>query len=59
MNGNLEFSINGNTSYALIAPTAAYSIKVVQVSGYAVYPTEKTFSGTLTCGSTLTTTFPN
>lgn len=36
----------------------AYSIRVLQISGYAITPTDQTYTGTLTCGSTLITNFP-
>jgi hypothetical protein len=35
-----------------------YSVRVVQLSGYNSSPSDKTFTGTLKCGYTLTTTFP-
>lgn len=45
---NLTSALNGN-----------YTIRVLQLSGYAVIPTDKTYTGTLSgCGSTLTTTYP-
>jgi len=51
--------MNGGTvDYENFMPTGYYTIRVLQVSGYAVYPTDETFSGTLGCGATLTTTFP-
>ncbi len=39
-------------------PIGAYTLRVLQLSGYALYPTDLTYNGTLTCGSTLSTTFP-
>lgn len=39
-------------------PTGSYAFRVVQISGYSQYPADISFSGTLSCGSTLTTTFP-
>jgi hypothetical protein len=60
INGTELGQIDGNTTTSLpYVPTGSYSIRVLQVSGYAVYPTDKTYTGTLDCGSTLTTTFPN
>ncbi len=38
--------------------TGSYSIRVVQKSGYAVYPTDETYTGTLECGVTLNGSFP-
>ncbi|MEJ7828841.1 MAG: hypothetical protein WKF91_11610, partial [Segetibacter sp.] len=47
----------GTTNYKY-EPTGNYVIRVLQVSGYALLPTDKTYTGTLSCGATLTTTFP-
>jgi hypothetical protein len=38
--------------------TGSYTIRVLQLSGYAFTPTDKTYTGSLTCGSTLNTTYP-
>lgn len=38
--------------------TGIYTIRVVQISGYLLFPTDNTYTSTLTCGSTVTTTFP-
>jgi hypothetical protein len=52
-------SLNGNTTYYLYnMPARAYTIRVLQLSGYLVSPTDQTYTGTLTCGGMLTTTFP-
>jgi hypothetical protein len=48
----------GVTETLVIQPAEAYSIEVIQLSGYTLYPTDKTYTGTLSCGGTLTTTFP-
>jgi PKD repeat protein len=59
--------INGVSTYDLpggsvlnkyYKPIGAYILRVLQLSGYALYPTDLTYNGTLTCGSTLSTTFP-
>ena len=39
------------------APTGSWNIRVVQQSGFALYPTDKTYTGSLSCGAILTTTF--
>jgi len=39
-------------------PTGSYSIRVLQLSGYVFTPTDQTYTGTLSCGQTMTTTFP-
>ena len=59
INGTYEFDLAGGY-YQIFNyyPVGSYTLKVVQVSGYAIYPTVITFTGTLSCGSTLTATFP-
>ena len=52
---NLQGGYNQSLTFE---PTGSYSFRVVQISGYNQYPADITFSGTLTCGATLTTTFP-
>jgi len=59
INGTYAFDMNGGTTdYEDFMPTGYYTIRVLQVSGYSGYPTDETFTGTLGCGATLTTTFP-
>jgi hypothetical protein len=59
INGTLRFTAAGGQSYIdNYIPVGSYTIRVLQVSGYAVYPTDESFTGTLSCGATLTTTFP-
>jgi PKD repeat protein len=48
----------GSILYKYYKPIGAYTLRVLQISGYALYPTDLTYSGTLACGSTLSTTFP-
>jgi hypothetical protein len=48
----------GATKSTEFALAGSYTIRVVQISGYIVSPTDKTYTGTLSCGGTLTTTFP-
>lgn len=40
-------------------PTGSYSIRVKQVSGYLIYPTEQTYEGTVTDKGTLVISFPD
>ncbi len=40
-------------------PTGSYSIRIKQVSGYLVYPTEETYEGTLSDKGTLVISFPD
>jgi hypothetical protein len=52
-------SMPGNTSRTFTYMAAkGYTVRVLQLSGFAVFPTDRTFTGTLSCGGTLTTTFP-
>ncbi len=59
LNGNVLYSsmTGGTSNIYSYAPTGNYTIKVTQLSGFII-PTIKTYTGTLSCGSTLTTTFP-
>jgi hypothetical protein len=59
INGISTLDMNGGTSqYMYYMPIGAYVIRVLQLSGYSGSPTDKTYTGTLNCGSTLVTTFP-
>jgi hypothetical protein len=59
INGNAAFDMNGGTTqFKYYMPTGSYSIRVLQLSGYVISPTDKTYTGTIGCGQTLTTTFP-
>lgn len=58
-NGSYVFDIaGGQTIYSFYKPTGSYSIRVLQISGYLIYPTDETYSTTLSCGETVTVTFP-
>jgi hypothetical protein len=52
-------AIEGNSIAEVNAPTGNYTIRVLQKSGYLVSPTDKSYTGSLLCGNTLSTTFPN
>jgi hypothetical protein len=59
INGVVAFEMNGGTThYEYYMPIGSYSIRVLQLSGYVISPTDLTYTGTLNCGSTLLTTFP-
>ena len=59
INGVSTYDLPGGlVLYKYYKPTGAYTLRVLQLSGYALYPTDLTYSGTLACGSTLSTTFP-
>jgi len=59
--GNIQVAeLPGNTSRTFTNMNAGLvSLRAVQVSGFVLWPTERTFSNTLTCGGTLTFRFPN
>jgi hypothetical protein len=59
INGQLLFTAEGKKSYPFTAKTGAYTIRVLQVSGYAFEPTDKSYSSTLACGANVTLQFPN
>lgn len=48
----------GTTANYKYEPTGSYTLRVVQISGYVFSPTDRTFTGVLTCNGTLTTTYP-
>jgi len=60
VNGAVFYSSlsGGQTLIHQFATSGSYSIRVLQLSGYIVSPTDKTYTGTLNCGGALTTTFP-
>jgi hypothetical protein len=59
INGTAVFDMDGgSTRYIYYKPTGSYTVRVLQLSGYVLYPTDETGSGNVSCGSTLTTTFP-
>ena len=60
VNGTLMIASmsGGITSYIYYLLAGNYDIRVVQLSGFAISPTDKTYSGVLVCGGTLQTVFP-
>lgn len=52
-------NLDGYSSVSYYYYPGNYSIRVEQQSGFVLYPTIKTFTRILNCGSSLTTTFPN
>lgn len=59
VNGSVAIaSLQGLTSQTLYSLAGNYTIRVLQLSGYTTTPTDKTYTGTVTCGSELTTRFP-
>lgn len=46
----------GNKSYTL--PVGTFTVRVLQLSGYLIYPTDKTYSATIVCGATTEVIFP-
>ncbi len=59
LNGIHAFDINGNSIIdSDIMPTGSYSVRVLQLSGYLVYPTDETYNVTLDCGESQSILFP-
>lgn len=59
VDGTFQAAMNGNSTFTILhAITGAKTVRVVQQEGYLVYPTDKTYTGTLSCGGTLTASFP-
>lgn len=60
INGTYEFDVEGGeTTYSFYRPTGSYSIRVLQKSGYLIYPTDITYTGTINCGSNFEVIFPD
>lgn len=59
LNGNAIMDMSGgSTEYWNYLPTGSYSVRVLQLSGYILYPTDKTYTVTVSCGNTSVVTFP-
>lgn len=59
INGAAAFDMEGGTKITKpYKPIGAYSIRVLQLSGYVFFPTDQTYSGDLKCGETLRVIFP-
>lgn len=59
INGNYVFDLNGGASQTVNnLPTGSISVRVLQISGYIISPTDKTYNGTIGCGQTFDVTFP-
>lgn len=48
----------GHTSQTVTYACGSYTVRVLQLEGYVLYPTEKTFKGSLVCGGKATISFP-
>lgn len=60
VNGVEQFDMSGKTTSALgYVKTGSYSVRVLQISGYAISPTDETYTGTVGCGQTLQVIFPD
>ena len=47
--GNLLFTLEGNTSKEFTTTLGNHTVRVLQKSGYVLYPTDKSYSSTLSC----------
>ncbi len=54
----IERMLGGTSATYDYVPTESYTVRVVQLSGYILYPTDKTYTKTLYCGGTLYFDFP-
>lgn len=48
----------GGSTKTISYPAGSCTVRVLQLSGYVLYPTDQSYAGTLSCGGSLTTTFP-
>lgn len=59
VNGAAVVELAGGLTYELTyQPVGFYTIRVLQLNGYVVTPTDQTYTGNLVCGGSLLTTFP-
>jgi archaellum component FlaF (FlaF/FlaG flagellin family) len=58
INGTAEIDLQGNATKSYILPEGTYTVRVLQLSGYILYPTDKTYSPSISCGNTTTVKFP-
>jgi PKD repeat protein len=59
VNGILQITnMSGGSTRNFAAPVGNYTIRVIQKSGFILSPTDKTYTGSLICGGTLTVAFP-
>ncbi len=59
INGNAILDMQGGAvQYWNYLPVGTYTVRVLQLSGYILYPTDKTYSVNITCGNTTAVTFP-
>lgn len=60
IDGDFQFRMAPNSSFTYRhLPIGSYGIRVVQASGFDVYPTDETYSTVVTCGEMATVAFPN
>lgn len=60
LDGNVIFSsvAGGSTHYINEVPAGSHTVRVLQLSGYVISPTDETFTANVTCGNFTTVTFP-
>ena len=59
VNGAIQIeSMEGKSTKSFYYTEGSYNIRVLQLSGYAISPTDKTYTGNVTCGGTLIASFP-
>ncbi len=58
INGDVLTDMNGGESSIYIFVEGSYSVRVLQLSGFVLFPTDKTYNVTISCGQTAIVTFP-
>jgi PKD repeat protein len=51
-------SLSGGATSRVIVPAGPYSIRVLQKSGFVLFPTEQNYNATVACGSNILVSFP-
>lgn len=59
VNGAVEYSsMNGSSAKSNLFTQGNYTIRVLQLNGYLLTPTDETYTGNVVCGGTLNVSFP-
>ena len=58
LDGVLNSIMNGGASMSIIVPIGTHPVRVLQKSGYLLYPTDETFNATVGCNVNYSITFP-
>jgi hypothetical protein len=58
VNGKAVMNLDGKKSTVITEESGYYTVRVLQVNGYVLYPTDKTYSGNVICNNNLVISFP-